>query len=61
MSSYVTVVGNNLGKQASHAGALANSKLECDVIDAKLKKCLHQLSVIECNLIIMLLISDHYC
>ena len=50
--------GHNLGKQASHAGALVNSKLECDVIDARLNKCLRRLSVIEC---IMLLISDQYC
>ena len=49
---------HNLGKQASRAGALVNSELECDVNDARLKKCLHRLSVIEC---IMLSISDHYC
>ena len=50
--------GHNLGKQASRASALVNSQLECDMINARLKKCLHQLSVIEC---IMILISDHYC
>ena len=29
---------HNLGKQASHAGALVNSELDCDVNDARLKK-----------------------
>ena len=32
------LIGHNLGKQASRASALVNSELECDVIDARLKK-----------------------